>query len=227
MCYNLLRNGYSEHEAFWLITQLIEKVLPVDFYFDMRVVMALVASLNHLLEQGLPSFVKYAKEIELSPEIFLVEWLVTLFTKDINLGVANYILELLVVDGIAALIGGSLAALGLAWKTIRADKPLDQLELLQLIRSFVKDRISLEEFRTIYHSIYLNQDFLELLFDSYLSSMLKHKDAPKKNNGPPKLPPCSTGLPICLHILEVAKTRPWTSEISTMKVGATLDEITE
>lgn len=197
---SLLRAGYSEQEAFWTLAQLVERVLPPDFYFDMRVVMALVAVLKDLLIQCMPELWKYTVQNEVNLEVFLVEWLVTLFTKDASQQLSQLVMELLVMDGVAALIGSSMAILKLVWSKVKISKERpDSFEFVELVRSEVLNLAEVKEFRTMYNSIYLNQRFLGLLLDSYLEYLQKDEQLKHPDNR--KLPKCSQSLPACLHVL--------------------------
>jgi hypothetical protein len=53
-----LINNYTEVEAFWTLTQLIEKILPTDYYVDMGAVISLSNILTSLLIEIMYDFIE-------------------------------------------------------------------------------------------------------------------------------------------------------------------------
>jgi hypothetical protein len=94
-----------------MLVQLIEYILPTDYYVDLSVVMALVTVLNDLIKQFLPDLYKKFESEDLKIQIFAVEWFVTLFTKDISPALSRVVIELIMVDGVSALFRSALSLL--------------------------------------------------------------------------------------------------------------------
>jgi hypothetical protein len=165
-----LDNGYSQHETFWMLVRLIETILPTDYYFDMMVVMALVAVLNDLIRHQFPEMSKKLEETGLRLEIFAVEWFVTLFTKDISPILSRIVIELIMIDGVSALVRSALSFLKIMWQSLQNDKKLymDQFQLLDIIRKSAISFADIEKFRNVYEDVYINQYLLQHLMSSYL-----------------------------------------------------------
>jgi hypothetical protein len=165
-----LDNGYSQHETFWMLVRLIETILPTDYYFDMMVVMALVAVLNDLIRHQFPEMSKTLEETGLRLEIFAVEWFVTLFTKDISPILSRIVIELIMIDGVSALVRSALSFLKIMWQSLQNDKKLymDQFQLLDIIRKSAISFADIEKFRNVYEDVYINQYLLQHLMSSYL-----------------------------------------------------------
>ncbi len=51
-----LMNHYSEQETFWVIVQLIEEVLPVDYFVSMGAVISLSSVMRSLIDSVIPKF---------------------------------------------------------------------------------------------------------------------------------------------------------------------------
>jgi predicted RNA-binding protein associated with RNAse of E/G family len=64
VAYFLMRD-YSEQQSFWLLVQLVEDILPVDYYVDMGAVIGLSNVLNDLLRETMLGFVEHCQEIRL------------------------------------------------------------------------------------------------------------------------------------------------------------------
>ena len=53
---NFLTSGMSEQESFWLLTCLVEEILPFDYYINLKPIVCLNSLFNDSLKEINPSF---------------------------------------------------------------------------------------------------------------------------------------------------------------------------
>lgn len=79
----LLTMQFTEEEAFWILSEIIETVIPMDYYTNMigvvcdqQVFLAILAKIH-------PEITKKFDEVGLDPSVLSIEWFVCLFTSSL------------------------------------------------------------------------------------------------------------------------------------------------
>lgn len=164
VAYFLMRD-YSEQQSFWLLVQLVEEILPVDYYVDMGAVVAMSSVLSDLFPETIVGFVEYCQNIGLETSFFLVPWLICLYTKGFSSSLSNFIMECIMIERELALVKTALTLLKIV---------VPKISDCEDFGTFMKDlemkvpSVSVKEFKFVYDSIYLNRYFFKVLFDNYL-----------------------------------------------------------
>ena len=75
----------DEEKAFWVFVQIIESLLPINYYSEMAGVMIDSIILNKLIVHYLPEFFNYMKERDIQIYIsnFIFKWQISLFVQSI------------------------------------------------------------------------------------------------------------------------------------------------
>jgi len=75
----------NEEKAFWVFVQLIENLLPINYYSEMAGVMIDSTILNKLIIHYLPELYNYMKERECQIYLsnFIFKWLISLYVQSI------------------------------------------------------------------------------------------------------------------------------------------------
>ena len=81
ICYFLIEMGFEEEQAFWLITHLVENVMPYGFYVNMTPVIADLEIFRHILQERQPWFYREVTRKGFDLQSLLVPFFVTLFTN--------------------------------------------------------------------------------------------------------------------------------------------------
>jgi hypothetical protein len=118
------------------MTQLLENILPIDFYTNLLSVIAETKLLEFYLEQFCQEVSSHFKAINLQLDFFAVQWFVCLFTFTNNTELTKAIWLRIVSQGHKALIISAVALLSIF-----------QNELLQ-----IEDFSKITHYQ--YHSIY-------------------------------------------------------------------------
>jgi len=104
--------GFSEEETFWLLTQIVEQYLPLDYYSVMTGVMVDNKVFERLLLSKLPKVLRFLRSREIETSYFCVQWFVCLFASHFNKEVLARIWDFFFVKGASFLFE---LALSLTW----------------------------------------------------------------------------------------------------------------
>ncbi len=80
----------NEEEAFWVLTRIIEVIIPIDFYTNMLGVLVDQHILKDVLSVKNPKLYKHFMKVGLDPTIPSMQWLVTLFANTMHFEVTQY-----------------------------------------------------------------------------------------------------------------------------------------
>jgi hypothetical protein len=113
VAYFLLTMQFSEEEAFWLLSSIIETVIPMDYYTNMIGVVCDQQLFLAILSKELPEIVAKFNEVGLDPSVLSIEWFVCLFTSSLPLYVlpANAARQ----DSVGQAAGGRAKSLHQDW----------------------------------------------------------------------------------------------------------------
>jgi hypothetical protein len=83
IAYFLIVMQFTEEEAFWLLSQIIETIIPMDYYTNMIGVVCDQQIFISILRNIHPKIVKKFDEVGLDPSVLSIEWFVCLFTSSL------------------------------------------------------------------------------------------------------------------------------------------------
>jgi Rab-GTPase-TBC domain len=70
----------NEEEAFWVFTQLVEAILPIDYYTQLIGVQVDVCVFQDLIKIKLPKVHEHMRKLMFDPIFFSLNWFICLFT---------------------------------------------------------------------------------------------------------------------------------------------------
>lgn len=77
----LLNRGFTEEEAFWILVQLTETVLPLDYYTNFASLVIIKQVLDYLLKYKMPKLYKHFKSIDFEISLVGFQWFICLFAS--------------------------------------------------------------------------------------------------------------------------------------------------
>ena len=100
----------DEEKVFWLFVQIMEFLLPLDYYSELLGVMTDTAMINILLRKYLPDLYEFLMEnnFGLTVNNFIHKWLVCLFTQAVNENIAYTFFDYFFMEGNIVLIKSCL-----------------------------------------------------------------------------------------------------------------------
>jgi hypothetical protein len=87
VAYFLLTMQFTEEEVFWIMSQIIETVIPMDYYTNMIGVVCDQQVFLNVLGQIYPQITAKFNEVGLDPSVLSIEWFVCLFTSSLPFAV--------------------------------------------------------------------------------------------------------------------------------------------
>ena len=103
----------NEEESFWLFVQIIEKILPLNYYSNVLGVLVYSALIEQLLFQFLPELFNFIQNncFEIHITNLLYKWLLSLFVEDFPENLSLNIWDALFLNGDITLFKASLCVL--------------------------------------------------------------------------------------------------------------------
>lgn len=101
----MLGVGFTEEEAFWLVAQIMETTIPMDYYTNMLGLATDQSIFCEILKQRLPKIGEKIGKLGLNAEVFSIQWFVCLFTATIPHQVGN-LLDLACGGCLGSVVGG-------------------------------------------------------------------------------------------------------------------------
>ena len=83
VAYFLLTMQFEEEEAFWILSQVAETIIPMDYYTNMIGVVCDQQIFLYVLGRTHPAIVRKFNEVGLDPSVLSIEWFVCLFTSSL------------------------------------------------------------------------------------------------------------------------------------------------
>lgn len=109
----ILAAGFDEEEAFWLLTQILETYLPVDYFSIMSGVLIDMKIFDYLIQKKLPKLSEHIQKIGLDSSLFSVQWFICMFAYSLKRNVVITIWDNFVVEGSPIIFKVGLAILNL------------------------------------------------------------------------------------------------------------------
>lgn len=130
----LLSIGLSEHEAFWVMVQIVEKYLPIDYFSVMSGVMVDQEIFTFLIKLKLPKMYRHMRRLEVDPSHFSVQWFVCIFAYNLSRDVVIRLWDIFFVEGCCFLFKVAMAIMTLA------EKPM--ISLTDSCKRYLDDALS-------------------------------------------------------------------------------------
>ena len=70
----------QEEEAFWTFTQIMEVMLPLDYFSNLQGIQTDMKVVMHLMGKQMPKLVEHLTKHNFDIELSLTKWLICLFT---------------------------------------------------------------------------------------------------------------------------------------------------
>lgn len=110
----LYSNLKSEEQAFWVLTQIVEQILPPDYYANLIGVLVDQKVVQRLMEEKLP---RLCETFDQFPEVRILldqkifKWLMVLFVGELSPTVETYVWDLFFIKGSIVIIRVALTVL--------------------------------------------------------------------------------------------------------------------
>jgi hypothetical protein len=130
----VLLQHLNEEEAFWVLCQVIEYMLPLDYYTTMTGVIIDQRSLELLIKTKFASVSKHLSSVEFDCQAIIFQWFVCLFANSLPSEIVANIWDQFFTRGIIAIFEYALAIFDLMKKQIMAAK--EYSVLFDLFRTF-------------------------------------------------------------------------------------------
>ncbi|KAL4450311.1 hypothetical protein ABPG74_009017 [Tetrahymena malaccensis] len=207
----LLDLQFSEEETFWILVQVLENILPIDFFPNFM--LGLLCDLkifNDLLKYYNNKIWKKFQEVQIDTSIILTHWLVCLFTNSVKKQVLEVIWDHLFAKGSVALFKASLLFFDICQEEILQGKGI---EILNKIEEKIRNYDDCVTFNQKMGKIYISKKSINVLRDLYrqifhleiekdqekIRSRLRQFYIKRQNIK------CNLEWPICHHYLEREK----------------------
>jgi hypothetical protein len=85
---------FEEEECFWILVAVLEEIIHMGYYTDMSGVAIDIKIISYILMSTHPNIYKKLTKIEIDLSVFVLEWLVCLYTSTlaipVNLAICRY-----------------------------------------------------------------------------------------------------------------------------------------
>lgn len=126
----MLLQHLNEEEAFWVLCQIIEYMLPLDYYITMNGVVVDQRLLEYLIKDKFSSIAKHFRKIEFDCQAIVFQWFVCLFANSLPFDIVANIWDQFFTKGIVAIFQYALGILEVLKKKILATKDLGALFIM-------------------------------------------------------------------------------------------------
>ena len=106
---------------FWVFTQLLEEILPLNYYSELTGMITDCVIMNNMLEKYLPDLYKFLiddHQLGSSLDNFIHKWFISLFTQNFREDFSLTIWDFLFLEGNSVLFKAGLAILKILKKQI-------------------------------------------------------------------------------------------------------------
>ncbi|KAL4464472.1 hypothetical protein ABPG72_021165 [Tetrahymena utriculariae] len=207
-----LRYGISEEESFWLLVQLLENILPLDYYPSMM--MGVVCDqkiFEQILKVENEKVYKKLQSFEANVlNILLTQWIVCLFTQAVDDSLLIVIFNHLFTKGSIIIFKACLVLINYCEKEILKS---EGLEVVKNVENKLKDWKDAKKFSTKLEKIYINEKGINFMREFYKQiCLIQLKQKSKNRRYQPKQIDfskieCNQDYPTCKHLIEKENTR--------------------
>ncbi|EAR98577.2 TBC domain protein (macronuclear) [Tetrahymena thermophila SB210] len=207
-----LRFGISEEESFWLLVQLLENILPLDYYPSMM--MGVVCDqkiFEQILKVENEKVYKKLNSFEANVlNILLTQWIVCLFTQALDDSLLLVIFNHLFTKGSIIIFKVCLVLINYCEKEILKS---EGLEVVKKVENKLKDWKDAKKFSSKLEKIYINEkgiNFMREFYKQICLIQLKQKSMNRRYQ-PKQIDfskiECNQDYPTCKHLIEKENTR--------------------
>ena len=123
----------SEEESFWCFAQIIESLMPLDYYSNLLGVMVDIKVFKALMKDNLPKLTSHlSKYFEV--DLLLTKWLIYLFVNHLPMDAELAIWDLIMIRGVSVVFRVALTLFQLMQQDILAKN--DQGEIFMVIEEY-------------------------------------------------------------------------------------------
>ena len=97
-----------EEEAFWILVQIVEVILPLDYYSNLVGVCIDIKVFQALLEQRLPKLCKHLELFNFNIDMLITKWFICLFVNHLPLECELAVWDLFFIKGSSLLFSVGL-----------------------------------------------------------------------------------------------------------------------
>ncbi|KAM3138841.1 hypothetical protein pb186bvf_009044 [Paramecium bursaria] len=191
---------FSEEDTFWIISCLIESIMPLDYYTNMLSVIVDAKILDYYTKIFVPQLNAHFKEIYLETNFYSIQWFVCLFTPNLNLDIVKEIWLRVMVHGSKALMISSVVILYLFQQELL--RFYDFAELLEFFKDRLKQYNNINEFRYYFNQIIIDKKSLDESRYILRKAVQAEQEQNINNNLIEKVL-CNTQWTICNQVIQV------------------------
>ena len=119
-----------EEEAFWCLTQIVEVLLPLDYYPNLLGVLVDLRIFQQLMRDQLPYLCKHLDMLEFDCSLLVTKWLICLFVNHLPLDVELAVWDLFMIKGSSVIFRVALTLFDLMAPEILATKDYAEVYLV-------------------------------------------------------------------------------------------------
>jgi hypothetical protein len=136
----LLIQHLNEEETFWVLCQMLEYMLPIDYYTTMNGVIVDQRWLEFYIKDKFSSIAKHFRKVEFDAQPIIFQWFVCLFSNSLPFDIVTNIWDQFFTRGIIAIFEYSLAILEVMKKKILGTKDIGALfMMLRSLPEYIND----------------------------------------------------------------------------------------
>jgi hypothetical protein len=156
----LLKVFNNEEETFWVFTQILEDILPVNYFAELAGMIIDCSILIKLLKVYLPYFYIHLENVgyEVTLSNIIYKWFISLFIQNISLEMNMLIWDLLFLDRSIVLFKSSIVIFKMLKKKIMNSKDFEEIN-----RIFEESARDLKDTNTMIYYLILHK----FSFDNY------------------------------------------------------------
>jgi small G protein signaling modulator 3 len=91
----------SEEEAFWCFVQIIEVIMPLDYYTNLQGVMVDTQAFKVMMKDTLPKLSAHLQQFNFDIDILLTKWLIQIFVNHLPLNAELAVWDLFMIKGMS------------------------------------------------------------------------------------------------------------------------------
>ena len=201
----------NEEKVFWLFSQIIENILPIDFYSEMSGIMADVDILLCMIKEKYnPDLINYLREdFMIYIKNILMQWFLSLFILNFPIEAQLFVWDILLVDKSIVLFKTAIYLIKELKNDIFKVNNLEQLTIL--IKDYFSDFKNLNalKYNLILKKYEFNNSFINfnrLFILSEMTEKINQTNRFKLENLKEKISerdePCDLNWPYCLYDYE-------------------------
>ena len=147
----------DEEETFWILTKVLEEILPINYYSDIIGLIADSIVIYSSVQSIFPELSEHFKDNEFGTLVnnFLNRWLIGLFTQNLNEEVLNLVWDMFLLDGNVILVQVSLILFAILENQLLSNK-----NTLKGVQSILSDQFRTVTSKNLLKSYFKNQIFL-------------------------------------------------------------------